>query len=283
MKREDLLRHAALGIRKVTCGTEELAAETRRLVPGVPVEVNTALGVNGYEIETNAEIRPVLELDASARGPGIIGHTTGDATPDMSVTATGVVSDRSPVMFERGPIGCPSCRAPMKYAADAKEGETVAITCGTPGCMWNVEPTPPLCPSCTARSEQSRANGKLGFALCGACADAAVAFEVARMDRAPAHPAPWRWVGEPGLDDHLADANGRMLIWPSNMSGIAADDGVRELVAAAPEMAALLRESLPVREATCGYTCVGPLCANDEPCWEHRRQALVARLPKEPA
>jgi hypothetical protein len=81
--------------------------------------------------------------------------------------------------------------------------------------------------------------------------------------RAPEHPAPWRWVSKPngrsgeleGRDhlEHLADGSGKPLLWLDDGRGdgrppprIPAD--VLALIAAAPEMEALLRNALNVCE-----------------------------------
>lgn len=78
---------------------------------------------------------PIEYLTAEGRAAAAQAREAADEP--VRVAAPGDASAGAPVTFERQPVGCPACRQPMKCTHDAKEGERVAITCGTPGCMYN--------------------------------------------------------------------------------------------------------------------------------------------------
>jgi len=102
-------------------------------------------------------------------------------------------------------------------------------------------------------------------------------------------PRPWRWSGDPleyVADVQLQDDNGDVVLEARmGTAGLpvihAASAYVREIVAAAPDLAALVREAGGLDRWTCGQheaiTCPAPQ-PDGRPCYEHRRRALLKRL-----
>lgn len=138
-----------------------------------------------------------------------------------------------PIMYEGHGVACPLCRQPMRYADDAKEGERVAVTCGTPGCMFGagVEVTAGTVsdPKFSAALEAGRLLATGGsvhddylaaqWAYVGPRyvsplthdeAPTADGYLAARPASTPPYtrsPWPWRWDGS-----ILLDANGRFIV-----------------------------------------------------------------------
>jgi hypothetical protein len=77
-----------------------------------------------------------------------------------------------------------------------------------------------------------------------------------------AYPGPWAWDSDPRLTGALRDANGTAIVF-----GQCIEPTVRTIIAAAPEMLALLREEFDEPHRYCGGTC-----------WDCRRRAVLARI-----
>jgi len=104
------------------------------------------------------------------------------------------------------------------------------------------------------------------------------------------HPPPWRWEEYETGGWWLSDATGREIIDDSGMAKHVPAD-VRALVAAAPEMADLLRycehildrEDEPITrgcmfQVECADAPADDLARHIRPCWPCRWRALMKRL-----
>lgn len=160
-----------------------------------------------------------------------------DAVPDLQgpgVVLMGMhryerVVDDDPETPDRQGVACPLCRQTMKYTADAKGGEAVAITCGTPGCMFNapmaVDPKLGEVIAAARRSMEEALVPHLGPRL------ARVA-----VHGAGEHPAPWRWCED--LESNawiLYDAK-MNVVMRSSRGRDEASPSVRALTEAAPDL-----------------------------------------------
>lgn len=116
--------------------------------------------------------------------------------------------------------------------------------------------------------------------------DALPGARMAVQPAAPEHPAPWRW-GADG-DDWLRAANGEIVISAGDGDTWPASPRVGELVRAAPEMEALLREEtdkclcIMIDPSTVGrrggVTSQKSMCPAATLCWWCRGRELLARI-----
>jgi hypothetical protein len=167
-------------------------------------------------------------------------------------------------------------------------------------------PIDDFCATDRAGIEQMAREGKIGIA--GMCASCSAKVDAATPVEAPPtveHPPPWRWTG---VDDFiirngpnagqmayevsggLVDAAGADIASVTNSDTLEfASARVRELLRAAPEMEALLREledgvlydwedEIAVKGCPFDIACPDDVDRQHRPCWRCRRRALLARL-----
>jgi len=199
-----------------------------------------------------------------------------------SVADPGLVCGEN-LALSGSPWHCPKPAAIMLKVSCGEILGRFCVDCGIRnGFLGRVGPDPAI-----VRMTVNLGRGDVPIGRGESAASASHPEPVPVIHAATDHPAPWRW--DPSRDslrdvsvaDWLRDGDGKIILAPNTMEEIAiASPIVRELIRLAPEMEALLRDqyvgmSCPHADmATKGCLEVG----DRNPCWEHKRIALVVAL-----